>query len=70
MSPTPLFYDGPTWAVDRIVTSARRGGRQVYLVRWKDTWEPAEGLHGTADTAIEEYNALGRSTRRSGKGGP
>ncbi|KAK4551463.1 hypothetical protein LTR86_011155 [Recurvomyces mirabilis] len=46
---------GPTWAVARIANSRRRGSKLYYRVRWRDTWEPADCLQGSADTAIQEY---------------
>ncbi|KAK3669919.1 hypothetical protein LTR78_010170 [Recurvomyces mirabilis] len=46
---------GPTWAVARITNSRRRRSKLYYRVRWRDTWEPADCLQGSADTAIQEY---------------
>ncbi|KAK0886890.1 hypothetical protein LTR02_017728 [Friedmanniomyces endolithicus] len=57
LSSTPQPNE-PRWAVDRIVSSVRRKGKLFYRVRWEDTWEPAEGLHGGADIAIAEFLAL------------
>ncbi|KAK3669233.1 hypothetical protein LTR78_010887 [Recurvomyces mirabilis] len=46
---------GPTWAVARITNSRRRGSKLYYRVSWQDTWEPADCLQGSADTALQEY---------------
>ncbi|KAK3669657.1 hypothetical protein LTR78_010474 [Recurvomyces mirabilis] len=52
---TAIRPSRPTWAVNRIVGSRRRGSKLYYRVRWQDTWEPAKCLQGSADTAIQEY---------------
>ncbi|KAK4551926.1 hypothetical protein LTR86_010827, partial [Recurvomyces mirabilis] len=52
---TAIRPSRPTWAVNRIVGSRRRGSKLYYRVRWQDTWEPAKCLQDSADTAIEEY---------------
>lgn len=69
---TPESHNSPTWLVDQVVGSVRRGkrGELFYRVRWEDTWEPAECLQGGADTAIAEYfrlnpSALGQDDNRA-----
>lgn len=59
--PEPEPHNSPTWLVDRIVDSQRRGkrGKVFYRVKWEDNWEPAESLQGGADAAIAEYFRLG-----------
>ena len=63
--PTAVEDNGaPSFEVDRILSKRGTGKRTRYLVswvgypQWEATWEPRENLEGSAEEALQEFEAL------------